>query len=131
MKNKFDPKKLQKLNNPKRLKDIPPKYIRSKLGLNASDVMVEVGAGTAFFSIAFLQELNPSMLYACDLSDVMIDWIRENVSHQYPNIIPTKNDEYGVPLEDNFADLVFMISDRRHLGPDEPDRAMGRAFEQG
>lgn len=107
---KFDPKKLQKLNNPQRLMDIPPVYIRSKLNMEKSEVLVEIGAGTAFFSIAFLQQLNPSIIYACDLSGTMINWIKENVSPKHPNIIPVKNEEYSVPLDDGIADLVFMIT---------------------
>lgn len=53
---KFGPKKLAKLNNPKRLKDIPPDYVWDKLRMEKADVPVEIGAGTAFFSIAFLQQ---------------------------------------------------------------------------
>jgi len=107
---KFDPKKLQKLNNPQRLVDIPPAHICSRLTLEKPDVVVEIGAGTAFFSIAFLRELHPSTLYACDLSETMLDWIRENVTPENPNIIAVKNEESAVPLTDGIADLVFMIT---------------------
>ena len=107
---KFDPKKLQKLNNPQRLKDIPPDYVCDKLNIEKADVLVEIGAGTAFFSVAFFQKFNPSTLYACDLSEVMINWIKENVSSKYPNIIPVKTEVHTVPLDDGIADLVFMIN---------------------
>ena len=53
---KFDPKKLQKLNNPQRLMDIPPDFVWEKLHIEKPGVFVEIGAGTAFFSIAFLQK---------------------------------------------------------------------------
>ncbi len=107
---KFDHKKLQKLNNPQRLADIPPDYICDKLAIQKPDVLVEIGAGTAFFSIAFLQHLRPSTIYACDLSEVMIDWMKKNVSPKYPTIIPLKSEEQSVPLEDEIAELVFMIN---------------------
>lgn len=107
---KFDPKKLHKLNDPQRLIDIPPDYIWEKLHLEKPDIFVEIGAGTAFFSIAFLQKFKPSTIYACDLSEVMINWMKENVSSKYPAIIPVKAEEYTVPLEDGIADLVFMIN---------------------
>lgn len=107
---KFDPKKLEKLNNPQRLMDIPPDYILSKLNMEKSEVLVEIGAGTAFFSIAIFQQFNPSTIYACDLSETMINWIKENVSPNYPNIIPVKSEESSVPLDDGIADLVFMIA---------------------
>ena len=108
--NKFDPKKLQKLNNPQRLKDIPPDYIWQKLNIEKPGVFVEIGAGTAFFSVAFLQKSTTSIIYACDSSEVMINWIEENVSPQYPNIIPVKTEENSVALSDGIADLVFMIN---------------------
>ena len=107
---KFDHRKLQKLNNPQRLADIPPQYICDKLAIQKPDVLVEIGAGTAFFSIAFLQQLKPSAIYACDLSEVMINWIRKNVSPKYPTIIPLKSEEHSVPLKDEIAELVCMIN---------------------
>ncbi len=48
---RFNPKKLHKLNNPKRLLDLPPEYIWSKLNMNAANVIIDIGAGTGFFSI--------------------------------------------------------------------------------
>jgi len=107
---KFDPKKLRILNNPDRLLDIPPDYILGKLTLKNPEVLVELGAGTAFFCIAFRQLYNPATVYACDISDVMIDWIGNNVVPSYPNIVPVKSEEKSVPLADGIADLVFMIT---------------------
>ena len=108
--NKFDPKKLQKLNNPQRLMDIPPDYVWGKLNIEKPGVFVDIGAGTAFFSVAFLQKSKLSTIYACDSSEVMINWVKENVSPKYPNIIPIKIKEQYVPLDDGIADLVFMIN---------------------
>ncbi len=107
---KFDPKKLQKLNNPERLVDIPPDYIWDKLKLEKPDVLVEIGAGTAFFSVAFLQKSPGAKIYACDVSDIMIDWMMDNIAPNNPDIIPVKTAEYTVPLESGAADLLFMIN---------------------
>ncbi|MDX2495715.1 MAG: methyltransferase domain-containing protein [Desulfuromusa sp.] len=107
---KFNPKKLLKLNDPLRLLDIPPEYVCSKLSQQKPDVLVEIGAGTAFFSVAFHQQLHALTTYACDVSETMIDWMKDNISPQYPHIIPVKSEESFVPLEDNIADLVLMIN---------------------
>ena len=107
---KFDPRKLQKLNDPQRLMDIPPDYIWERLHMEKSGVFVELGAGTAFFSVAFLQKFNPSILYACDVSEVMLNWVKKNVTSKYPDIVPVKAEEHTVPLDDGIADLVFMIN---------------------
>ena len=123
---KFNPKKLQKLNDPQRLMDIPPDYIWEKLQIEKPSVFVEIGAGTAFFSVAFLQKFEPSTLYACDLSEVMINWVKENVSSKYPNIIPVKTKEHTVPLDDEIADLVFMINLHHEL--DNPSLSIEEAY---
>lgn len=107
---KFDPKKLEKLNNPERLKDIPPDYVWENLNIKNADVVVEIGAGTAFFSVAFLKIANPSKLYACDVSDAMLDWVKEHIVPRYPGVIPVKTEEHSVPLDEATADLVFMIN---------------------
>ena len=38
---KFDPKKLDKLNNPGRLTDIPPEYIHGRLNMGESKIFAE------------------------------------------------------------------------------------------
>ncbi len=122
---KFDPRKLEKLNDPARLIDIPPDFIRRKLHIRKPDRLVEIGAGTGFFSIAFLELFHPSILYACDLSDVMIDWMTENVVPKYSNIVPVKTEENAIPLEDEIADLVFMINLHHEL--EDPSKTLQEA----
>lgn len=107
---KFDPKKLEKLNNPERLKDIPVDFVLDKLNSSHKNVFVEIGAGTAFFSVAFLKHAKPSKIYACDISEVMINWVKENIVPKFPAIIPRKTEESSIPLENEIADLVFMIN---------------------
>ncbi|MBU4318354.1 MAG: class I SAM-dependent methyltransferase [Proteobacteria bacterium] len=123
---KFDPKKLQKLNNPQRLKDIPPDYVWDKLNIEKANVLVEIGAGTAFFSIAFLQNAKASKIYACDVSEVMINWVKENVVPMFPNITPVKTEEHSIPLDDGIADLVFMINLHHEL--DNPTVTVEEAY---
>jgi ubiquinone/menaquinone biosynthesis C-methylase UbiE len=123
---KFDPKKLDRLNNPQRLIDISLDYIWDKLNLEKSDVLVEIGAGTAFFSIAFLKQAKASEIKACDLSNVMIDWIKENVVPNYPNIQPVKTEENSIPLDDGIADLVYMINLHHEL--DDPNKMIKESY---
>lgn len=107
---KFDPRKLKKLNNPQRLIDIPPDYPWEKLAMEKPNVLVDIGAGTALYSIAFLQKYQPETIYACDSSDVMYNWLKENIPEKHPNIIPVKTEENSIPLDNEIADLVFMIN---------------------
>ncbi len=123
---KFDHRKLEKLNNPERLRDIPPDFIWSRLNMNRADGVVEIGAGTAFFSIAFLPYAKPSRVYACDVSEVMIDWMKRHVVSQYPVIVPVETGEDSLPLDDGVADLVFMINLHHELK--SPVRTLGEAY---
>lgn len=123
---KFDTKKLKKLNNPQRLIDIPPDYIQDKLNLKQSNLIVEIGAGTAFFSLAFHHQLQASTTYACDISQVMIDWIKENISPDNPGIVPVKTSENSVPLESDIADIVFTIALHHEL--DNPSLVLDESY---
>jgi ubiquinone/menaquinone biosynthesis C-methylase UbiE len=108
------------------LKDIPPDYVWNRLNLEKTDVIVEIGAGTAFFSIAFLQLIKPMKIYACDVSEAMIDWIKENVAPKYPKIIPMQTEESSVTLDDETADLVIMIN--LHHESDNPSLILAESY---
>ena len=119
---KFDPKKLAKLNNPERLKDISPEFIWEKLKIANPAILVDIGAGTGFFTVPFLQYLENGKIYACDLSEIMIDWMKNNVCIKHPEVIPVKMEENAVPLESGIADLVYMINLHHEL--DNPTKIL-------
>jgi ubiquinone/menaquinone biosynthesis C-methylase UbiE len=75
---RFNPQKLHKLNNPDRLSDQPPEYIWNKLNLKNPNVLVDIGAGTGFFSIPFVGYTKRGKVFACDISDIMIEWMKNN-----------------------------------------------------
>ncbi len=123
---KFDPKKLNKLNNPDRLTDIPPEYIWDKLNLINPDVFVDIGAGTGFFSVPFLNYTKNGKIFACDISDIMIQWMEHNICPKYPNIVLIKMEENAVPLKDGIADLVYMINLHHEL--EQPGKILKESF---
>ncbi len=85
---KFDPKKLNKLNDPERLLDITPDYIWDKLNIVNKDIIVDIGAGTGFFSVQFLRYAQNGKIFACDISDIMVqlivDWKKEDMPQGPP-----------------------------------------------
>jgi len=122
---KFDPKKLQRLNDPERLKDIPPEIIQGELNLDKAEVLVEIGAGTAFFSKVFLEKFKAKTVYACDTSEIMIRWIEAHVAPEHPDVVPVISDESFIPLDDSLADVVFMINLHHEL--EDPARMLEEA----
>ena len=126
MDKRFDAKKLNKLNNPERLIDIPPEYIWEKLNLKNSEKLIDIGAGTGFFSIQFLNLMNKGTVYAADISEVMTQWLEENITNQYKGIVPILMKDSRIPLGDVIADLVIMINLHHEL--DEPELNITESF---
>ena len=108
---KFDPAKLAKLNDPKRLKVLNPEVIWAKADLRDPKVLVDIGAGTGFFALPFSKKLKAGKVYACDISEEMIASMEHNLPMESRGvIIPLKMEESSVPLPDNIADLIYMIN---------------------
>ena len=123
---RFDPRKLEKLNNPLRLKELPVKKIIKLANIDSPKVIIDLGAGTGFFSIPFSKINKQCKIYACDVSGVMIDWMHQNVVAKYKNIIPLKMKNNLVPLNDNIADFLFMINLHHEL--DNPDKTLQESY---
>jgi ubiquinone/menaquinone biosynthesis C-methylase UbiE len=122
----FDSKKLHKLNNPRRLREIPPGFIAEKAGIENPEVIIDLGAGTGFFSIPFAEIYKDCTIYACDISVIMINWMKKNVSPRYNTIIPVKMEDSHVPLKDAIADFLFMINLHHEL--DRPGKTLKECY---
>ncbi len=112
----FNPEKLHKLNHPGRLESIPPKFILEKVGLENPEIIIDLGAGTGFFSAPISKVFQEAKIYACDISDIMINWMEENIAPKHNNITPLKMEDSSIPLDDNNADFLFMINLHHELG---------------
>ncbi len=121
---KFDPRKLEKLNDPNRLEIIRPDVIWKILDLKNPRVLVDIGAGTGFFAKVFAGKIPDGKLYACDSSPVMVGWMREN--RKESNIIPLLSAESSIPLKKETADLIYMIVVHHELH--EPEKLLSEIF---
>ncbi len=106
----FNPKKLELLNNPDRYKKLPPEIIIQNAELKNPSTIIDLGAGTGFYSIPFAKKFTACKVYACDISDVMTNWVKLNVVTKYNNIVAMQIDDNKIPLADGIADFVFMIN---------------------
>jgi ubiquinone/menaquinone biosynthesis C-methylase UbiE len=108
---KFDPRNIEKLNNTARFERENPDIIWKELNLAHPRVLVDIGAGTGFFAVPFSRKMKDGRVYACDLQDEMLAWMREHLPADVRDrVIPVKMEETKVPLEDGIADLVYMIN---------------------
>ena len=107
---KFNPAKLSKLNNPVRMKDIPPRYVWEILNLKSPETIVDIGAGTGFFTVPLLEMMDRGKAYACDTAPEMIEWMNVNILPENPFIETVLLKDETLPLPEDTADLVFMIN---------------------
>ena len=106
----FDPKKFEKLNDPIRLEHLPPVFIKEKLGINDARVILDIGAGTGFFSLHFANMFLDSKVYACDISEFMVSYMKDKVVPVNSRIHPMIMEHDTIPLGDGLADLIVMIN---------------------
>lgn len=121
---KFDPKKLNKLNNPERLEWINPDMIWETLELRNPRTLIDIGAGTGLFAREFATKINDGKIYACDSSKIMVDWMQENLPEK--NIIPFLTKENSIGLDNEIANLVYMITVHHELC--EPEKLLKEAY---
>lgn len=119
---KFNPDKLQKLNNPDRLIDLPPEFLFSKTGITRPQTILDIGAGTGFYSIQLVKYFKNCKVIACDIAQVMLDWINENVVNDFPDISTLLMSENQIPVEDNVADMTIMLNLHHEL--DDPEKML-------
>jgi len=108
---KFDLAKLERLNDPGRFEELPPDVMWDALERPDARRIVEIGAGTGLFAGAFAALAPEATIWAADLEDVMVDWMRANRPEVAEGrVVPLKAEETRVPLPDASADLVYMIN---------------------
>lgn len=123
---KFNPKQIHKLTDPRRLEFQPPELLWKTLNVKSPKVLVDIGAGTGFFAMPFCDR-SDGIVYACDSSEVMIDWMQENLPSKYRDkIIPYKTEENNTGLDPGIGDAVYMINLHHEL--EDPTKMLLECF---
>ena len=124
---KFNSKHIEKLNDPNRVNFQNPDLIWEKMALKSPRLLIEIGAGTGFFTLPFSEKMKTGKIYACDISRDMLAWMKSNFPETYAGaVIPTEMEESTVPLPDSCADLVYMTNLHHEL--EEPERMMTETY---
>lgn len=84
---KFDPAKLARLNDPKRLEYLNIDVIWGKALLANPKVLIDIGAGTAFFALHFSKKIKNGKVYACDISEKMLVWMNDNLPIESKGVV--------------------------------------------
>jgi len=114
-----------KLDDPARLKWLPPSDVMAALDIHSEMAVVDVGAGTGYFSIPIADWLGASgVVYAVNLQPEMLELLKKKLHHGKKKnlceieLLQGKAD--CVPLPDRSADLVLLANLWHELDSPEP-----------
>jgi ubiquinone/menaquinone biosynthesis C-methylase UbiE len=109
MEKKFNPAEIDKLRDPRRLEVENPSVIWDHLGLTDPACVVDVGCGAGFCAIPFAGKTPAGKIYACDISQEMLDAMtKESQTAGVKNIFPVLVEEDKIPLDPGIADALLM-----------------------
>jgi ubiquinone/menaquinone biosynthesis C-methylase UbiE len=73
---------LNEFENPDRDAYQKPKEIISALGLSESSIVVDIGAATGYFPIKFAQFCSKGKVYALDIEESMVNFLKERIQKE-------------------------------------------------
>lgn len=109
---KFDLAKMTKLNDPGRFETLPPTVLWDAVGAPSdARTIVEIGAGTGLFAAEFARLAPGATVYAVDIEEAMLAWMRENRPEVASGrLVPMLAEESRIPMDDATADVAYMIN---------------------
>jgi len=108
---KFDTKKIKKLDDKARFETLIPELMWKALGNPTPRDIVDIGAGTGLFSVRFAEMAPNAHVYAVDTEAIMLEYIAENTpSSLKSRITPVQSAEAAIPLETATVDIAVMIN---------------------
>lgn len=127
MERKFDPARLERLNDPERLEELPPELLWGLLDAPEGGTVVEVGAGTGLIASEFLALSSDVIIVAVDVEQMMHDWMMEKRPEVAEGrLVPLLAEEVHIPLADASADAVYTVNLHHEL--EEPEASYREAL---
>jgi ubiquinone/menaquinone biosynthesis C-methylase UbiE len=98
------------LNNEERRQWLPPEPILEAAGIEAGTTVIDVGAGTGFWTIPLSRRVGISgTVIATDVEPIMIEELRELVKAEgIENVSVVETEDLSIPLRDQIADVAFL-----------------------
>lgn len=100
-KRRFNPDSMSKLDNPERYKLIPIKEILANLNVTRKDKILDLGAGTGYFTFPIAEKTNETV-FALDIEQRMLDVLNERKDDfNTSNVEVIKGLIENIPMESN------------------------------
>ncbi|TCS83514.1 class I SAM-dependent methyltransferase [Tepidibacillus fermentans] len=107
MGHRFDPIHAGKLNNEERRKMLPPDKVLQYLDLKKEDTVLDLGAGTGYFSIPIAKLVKK--VISVDVSEEMLDHLKQELEREkIDNIETILHEIETLPFNDRIADKVIL-----------------------
>jgi SAM-dependent methyltransferase len=105
---RFHPERRHLLNEESRQRSVPPGPILAAAGIVADDVVVDVGAGTGFWTLPLSRLVgSDGKVYAVDVEPIMLEELTTLAREQgLANVHVVASTELTIPLPDENADAV-------------------------
>lgn len=107
---RFPPERREVLKAEDRGEWLPPEPILQAAGVGAGETVLDVGAGTGFWTEPLARQVGPDgRVFAIDVEPVMLDEIQSLVAQRgLTNVEAVQSDETSIPLDGGIADLVVL-----------------------
>lgn len=100
-------KKIAYLDDPGKRPDVPPEKLLEMLPIKQTDSLLDLGAGTGYFTIPFAKAVE-GFVYALDIDANMLDLISSKAREEnIANFKPIKGYIDDIPLADQAIDFAF------------------------
>jgi ubiquinone/menaquinone biosynthesis C-methylase UbiE len=109
----FKPSEAHKLEDPERLKWLPPGEILARAGVQPGMTVADIGAGTGYFTIPIARVVGESgKVYAVDFQPEMLDMLKNKIAApDVPrNIEPVAGEAGDTGLPGGSCDLAFLAN---------------------
>jgi ubiquinone/menaquinone biosynthesis C-methylase UbiE len=114
------------LDSPERRSSQDPDRLWQRVGLRKGQVVVDVGAGSGFYSFPAAARVGADgHVYAVDVSLELVELIRERAAdRKVPNLEALLSTPAHIPLEDAVADVALFANVLHGIPPSTVDEAV-------
>jgi ubiquinone/menaquinone biosynthesis C-methylase UbiE len=102
-----------RLDDPERLRFLPPDAVLNRLPLKPGIVVADVGAGTGYFSLPIARAIGiGGKLFAVDVQHEMLELLQQKLGRPDTpsNIVLVHGEAKTTTLDDHSCDLVFLAN---------------------